>query len=77
MTGDQGGVVVTLRDIYDMLLAVRADVSRLADQHGGTARQGTDHETRIRALERARWPLPTVSVLIAALAVVVSFWSRG
>lgn len=30
-----------------------------------------DHEERIRALERARWPLPSLALLVAAAGVVV------
>jgi hypothetical protein len=32
----------------------------------------TDHEARIRRLEAARWPLPTVAVIAAVGAVVVA-----
>ena len=35
----------------------------------------TDHEERIRALERARWPLPSLALLVAAAGVVVGFVS--
>jgi hypothetical protein len=31
-----------------------------------------DHEQRLRALERARWPLPAVSALCAVVAVIAT-----
>lgn len=31
-----------------------------------------DHEQRIRALERARWPLPSAAVLLSAGALVTT-----
>ncbi|MFH8294954.1 hypothetical protein [Streptomyces sp. NPDC018059] len=34
-----------------------------------------DLQTRVTALERARWPLPTLSVLIALGALVLGVWS--
>ncbi|MEV6425775.1 hypothetical protein [Streptomyces sp. NPDC051662] len=33
-----------------------------------------DHETRLRALERARWPLPTITALAAVAAVVIALY---
>jgi hypothetical protein len=33
-----------------------------------------DLQTRVTALERARWPLPTLSVLIALGALVLGVW---
>ncbi len=36
------------------------------------ARQGEDHEARLRALERARWPLPSPAALVSIIALVVS-----
>ncbi|MDJ0464972.1 hypothetical protein [Streptomyces sp. H27-C3] len=33
-----------------------------------------DLQTRVIALERARWPLPTLSVLIALGALVLGAW---
>jgi len=31
-----------------------------------------DHETRLRALERARWPLPTIAVIAAVGSTVAA-----
>jgi hypothetical protein len=32
----------------------------------------TDHESRIRRLEAARWPLPTLGILVAVGALAIS-----
>ncbi|MFF4409787.1 hypothetical protein [Streptomyces sp. NPDC001404] len=34
-----------------------------------------DLQTRVTALERARWPLPTISVLIALISAAIGAWS--
>ena len=31
-----------------------------------------DHETRIRSLERGRWPLPSIAVLVAIGSLIVA-----
>ncbi|WP_435809601.1 hypothetical protein [Streptosporangium canum] len=60
------GVQIGVREIYDLLLAtdrkvdqMRGEVSQVAQAHGELATDLTDHEARIRALERGRWPLPS------------------
>lgn len=40
------------------------------DQVLGT---GTDHEIRIRSLERGRWPLPALTVLISLGSGIAAF----
>lgn len=69
-----GPVTIGAREIYDQVVAVRGVVDRLVDQHQDQERQGLDHEARLRALERGRWPLPTLSVVIALVAVVVAVY---
>lgn len=66
-------VVVTVRDIWEELVRLRSSVERLVDRGDAIAADVADHETRIRVLEKARWPLPSLAVLvsIAALAVTV------
>lgn len=34
-----------------------------------------DHERRIRVLERARWPLPSVLAIVATLSVALSVYA--
>ena len=63
------GVVITLTDIYKQLVSLAARVDALTN----AAEKLADHEARVRSLERARWPLPTITVLLAlgSLAVAV------
>lgn len=37
--------------------------------------RGDDHETRIRALEKARWPIPSIAALVAVASLVVAILS--
>lgn len=39
-----------------------------------TDRQLTDHDQRLDALERARWPLPSLAALVAVLGLALSVW---
>ncbi|MFU0241650.1 hypothetical protein ACKI1J_38670 [Streptomyces scabiei] len=39
-----------------------------------TDRKIDDHETRLDALERNRWPLPAVATLTSLCALVVTLW---
>ena len=37
----------------------------------------SDHEVRLRALERGRWPLPSVAVLLSGAALATSIFGWG
>ncbi|MFD8546782.1 hypothetical protein [Streptomyces sp. NPDC059649] len=37
-------------------------------------RQLADHEQRLDALERSRWPLPSVLALVAIVGVALNLW---
>jgi hypothetical protein len=63
-----GGVVITSREIYDAVVRLTGRVDVLIAQSEEVRHDLQDHETRLRALERARWPLPAASVLIALAA---------
>jgi hypothetical protein len=60
-----GGVTITAREIYDAVVRLTGRVDVLIEQQHQAQNDIQDHETRIRSLEKARWPLPAVSVLIA------------
>jgi hypothetical protein len=66
-----GPVVVTSREIYDQLVRVVAAVERLGDKLDEQNRDLHDHETRLRSLERARWPLPALAVIVSIAALVL------
>ncbi|WP_376697770.1 hypothetical protein [Streptomyces eurocidicus] len=37
-------------------------------------RQLADHENRLDALERTRWPLPSIAALVAILGLILTLW---
>jgi hypothetical protein len=76
-------VVITTAQMYQEQQATTLAVTSLgvkldalstalvAESVKGTSDHG-DHESRIRALERARWPLASLTVLIALGALAVA-----
>lgn len=66
-----GPVVITAREIYDQLVRVVAVVEKVSIQLVDMAKQNADHETRLRSLERARWPLPAAAMLMAAATLAL------
>ena len=51
---------------------VRTDVAVLTGSVHQIGNRMTDHETRIRALERRMWAIPTATTVIAAVALIVT-----
>ncbi|WP_433329939.1 hypothetical protein [Spirillospora sp. CA-294931] len=91
---DPLGVQIGAREIYDEVKSARDEVravgskvDRLVDGHDGlrsdiddVRTDLADHETRIRSVERARWPLPSLGVLLALgalIAAVIPLLSKG
>lgn len=72
MADPLGPVVITAREIYDAVVRLTAAVERLADGHADIERKLDDHENRIRALERGRWPLPSLAALVSIAALVIA-----
>ncbi len=62
-----GSVRVTLKDVYEAVRRVEADV---AEMHSAVAHI-PDHESRIRKLEAWRYAVPS-SVILAAGALVAA-----
>lgn len=67
------GVTIQSREIYDAVVRLTGRVDVLINQHDEVRGDVKDHETRIRQLEANRWPLPTLSVILAAAALVITF----
>jgi hypothetical protein len=86
MTTPDPGVYVSSAEMYRELRALGDGVTRVETKldHIGQGltelgKDVADHETRIRSLERARWPLPTIGALagVAGAATgVVSLLAR-
>lgn len=69
---DGGGVVITLGDIYRQVVGLAARVDAALSKVDNGSEQIADHETRLRALERGRWPIASATVLAALGSVAVS-----
>ncbi|NRQ35973.1 hypothetical protein HII36_29685 [Nonomuraea sp. NN258] len=74
-----GHIQIGAREIYDQLLATDRKVDNIGgkvETIGGNLStvggQVSDHETRIRVLERGRWPLPSLAVVFGAGSLVVT-----
>ncbi|MGW7198444.1 hypothetical protein [Streptomyces chryseus] len=52
-----------MRSLHDAVTRVDSKLEALT----GHSVQLTDHENRIRTLERGRWPLPTIAALAGAV----------
>lgn len=71
---DTGGVYIPNQQIYSTVLQVNGKMDVLIMQNQGIQGQVTDHETRLRSLESTRWPLPTMSVLVALVSLSVALY---
>lgn len=76
---DPLGVIIGLKEIYDELKTVGGKVDRvLADQEQTRSDVAeiradlADKEARIRVLEKARWPLPSVAAIIAVTSLIIA-----
>jgi len=78
-----GGITITAREIYDAVVRLTGRVDVLIEQHNNLQAdlqqheqradgRHNDHETRLRALERARWPLPSAAVLVSVAALALA-----
>ncbi|WP_326637254.1 hypothetical protein OG884_26450 [Streptosporangium sp. NBC_01755] len=77
-----GPVTIGAREIYDELKTVGGKVDRLdgkveqtAGAHAELVADLADHETRIRNLERGRWPLPSLAALVAFASLILAILS--
>jgi hypothetical protein len=70
------GVVITSREIYDAVVRLTGRVDVVIEQQTHTSQMTQDHETRIRAMERSRWPLHSLTVLVALGALALSFFGK-
>ena len=52
-----------LRSLSDGLTRVETKLDGIGQGLTELGKDVADHESRLRALERARWPLPTIGVL--------------
>ncbi|MEU2393962.1 hypothetical protein [Streptomyces sp. NPDC007369] len=57
----------------------RADgqLALLVQRSDQTDRQLADHETRLDALERNRWPLASIAALVGVVGLLLALWQAG
>lgn len=72
MDPHQPYVVIGLKEIYDQVVQLRTVVEQLAARFDETGKDVVDHEARLRALERARFPLPSLAVLVSIASLVLA-----
>lgn len=81
------GVVITAREIYDSVVRLTGRLDVLIEQHAAMAQdlrdqevradsRHNDHEARLRSLEKARWPLPSLAAVVSIAALVVAIYPR-
>jgi prophage DNA circulation protein len=71
-----GSITITSREVYDAVVRLTGRVDVLINQQSATQTDVADHETRLRALERARWPLPSAAVLLSLAALIIPFFIK-
>lgn len=55
----------------------RGQLALLVQRGEQTDKKLDDHENRLDALEKGRWPLPSVAVLVAAGSLGVTLWQAA
>ncbi|WP_033307327.1 hypothetical protein RFN58_06755 [Streptomyces iakyrus] len=84
MTVPDSGVYIPPAQMYQELRSLSDGLTRVETKLDGIAQGLTevskdvaDHETRLRALEKARWPLPSAAVLVAMGSLGVALWQAA
>jgi hypothetical protein len=62
----EGGVFIPTKDIYEQLVALRADVQHLIVINDANKRQLDDLESRMRAVEKWKYGIAAVAAFVAA-----------
>ncbi|MEV0494774.1 hypothetical protein OH809_22685 [Streptomyces sp. NBC_00873] len=73
-----GGVAVELerlrRSVDVGFATTRGDLALLLQRADQTDKTLVDHEERLDALERTRWPLPSLAALTSCTALAIALW---
>lgn len=77
-TADTAAIAVALAELRGTMetgfARVDGSLALLVQRGDQTDRAIADHEQRLDALERTRWPLPSVAALTGVGALAVSVW---
>lgn len=63
-----------MRSLHDALNRIDAKLDALAQRDQAASEMLTDHETRLRQLERARWPLPSLAAVVGLAALILTLY---
>ncbi|WP_149830231.1 hypothetical protein [Streptomyces tailanensis] len=67
-----------LRRAVDVGFATtRGDLALLLQRADQTDKTLSEHEDRLDALERTRWPLPSLAAITSCTALAVTVWSAS
>ncbi|MEU1009081.1 hypothetical protein ACIP4Y_27595 [Streptomyces sp. NPDC088810] len=82
MTGHPGeGVALELerlrRSVDVGFATTRGDLALLLQRADQTDKTLGDHEDRLDALERTRWPLPSLAAVVSCTALAVALWEAA
>lgn len=71
------------REIYDSVLllrtelaAMRSELARLADADQAAQARLSDHETRIRLLEKRVWAIPSAATVLAVASLIIGLMQQ-
>ncbi|MEV6329614.1 hypothetical protein [Streptomyces sp. NPDC051909] len=56
---------------------VDGSLALLVQRSDQTDKQLADHEARLDALERNRWPLPSILALVAVIGLALTLWQTA
>jgi hypothetical protein len=80
--GGLGHVVIGAQEIYNLCVElrsqggeIRGDLRELKNTVDKIALEVEDHETRLRAVERRAWAIPSAATVIAMMALLVSAYA--
>ncbi|MFK8910682.1 hypothetical protein [Streptomyces sp. YS-3] len=77
-SGQAEGVAIELerlrRAVEVGFATTRGDLALLLQRADQTDKTLGEHDKRLEALERGRWPLPSLAALTSAAALAVSLW---
>ncbi len=81
MTTPDPGVYISTTKMYDEVRELARAVGRieskldgLLDEQRDIRGRLADHETRLRTLERSRWPLPSLAAVVSVAALGVTLY---
>lgn len=63
---------VSVNDLYDKIVGLSARLDVMLTRIDDVLKDVSDHESRIRQLERSRWPVANVTVLVGIASLVLA-----